>query len=110
MQTNLWEGLVDLLIPACVQGLLNINVWYGARYTHVFVLNTPLPVDAENTATYEKRGWCARAYSGTYIIADNIRTILRAMTIRLPRPELLQTILHNIRFPNGCVIAKIIVQ
>lgn len=40
------------------RGLHHINVWYGAAYTHVLVLDTPLPTSAENTTEYERRGWC----------------------------------------------------
>ena len=39
-------------------GLFYINVWYGAKYTHTLVLNTPMPAGAENVAAYAQRGWC----------------------------------------------------
>ena len=40
------------------QGLGQINVWYGHKYTHTLVLNTPMPVGAENLTPYDRRGWC----------------------------------------------------
>ena len=43
------------------EGLKKINVWYGARFTHVLVLNLPLPADAENRRPVGERGWCAAA-------------------------------------------------
>mmetsp|Transcript_69021 Transcript_69021/g.136807 ORF Transcript_69021/g.136807 Transcript_69021/m.136807 type:complete len:271 (-) Transcript_69021:108-920(-) len=35
-----------------------INIWYGAQYTHTLVINTDMPVGAENQHPYDRRGWC----------------------------------------------------
>ena len=40
------------------RGLANINVWYGAQFTHTLVLDTPMPRGAQNSAAIERRGWC----------------------------------------------------
>ena len=36
----------------------SINVWYGAQFTHTFVLNKAMPSSAENQHPYDRRGWC----------------------------------------------------
>ena len=54
-----------------VRGLTNINVWYGARYTHTLVLNIPMPEGSENATPYDRRGWCIFERSLSALIKDD---------------------------------------
>ena len=51
-------------------GLSHINVWYGARFTHTLVLNTPMPATAPNQTKYNRRGWCIFESTLSAIIKD----------------------------------------
>jgi hypothetical protein len=53
------------------RGLRNINVWYGAAYTHTLVLNTPMPSAATNKTKYEDRGWCIFECSLSALVKDD---------------------------------------